>query len=450
MNVEWVFIEQLKEALFGSYWLVFFHGGRGGGKSRNIAQYLIFESIREHHRYLCIREIQNSIEDSVYFLLVKIIKEKELDCYFYITNSKITCISTGSTFVFKGMQASAGKGDGIKSLEGFDRVWGEEAHSFSEKSIEKLMPTIREKNSRFFFSFNREENNDPIWNLANMELPNKIIVKINYYENSFCDEMTIIQAEAMKKADYIRYLHVFEGMPEDSSERAIIQRKWVKAAFELYASEDISGAKIVSLDVADEGGDKNATCHRHGNAVVYLNQWSQGDTKETTHKTVRLAKLNNFYPCGKFIFDRVGVGAGVRAEIKEYKDMEVYAYNGGSEVDDPYSDYEIGIMNRDMFENLKAQDYWRVRDLLNNAYRKRQGEDVDDYMVINPDVKDDFGTSLKDKLEDELSQVAKKESSRGKVMIDKKPKSVKSPNLADCIVMAFSHAGNIKVQVAIV
>lgn len=451
MKLEWQFIEKCKEALFGNYWLVFIHGGRGGGKSWAIANYFIFESLNEKHRYLCIREIQNSIEESVYHLLKEIIAEKKIEHLFYITNNKITCSRTGSEFVFKGLQASAGRGDSIKSLEGFDRVWGEEAHAFSETSIEKLLPTIREKNSRLFFTFNRNKNNDPIWKLAQSNYPNKLILKINYYENPYCPENIIMQAKAMKARDYQRYLHVFRGEPDDNAENTIINRQWVQAAFELYKNEKISGAKIVSLDVADEGSDKNATCHRYGNAVVYLNYWSEGDTKQTTHKTISLAKQNGFYPCKRFIFDRVGVGAGVRAEIKEYAGMEIVPYNGGGAVINPKQAYEVNIRNEDMFENLKAQDYWYVRDMLYNAYRKLKGEPVEDYIVINPDIKDDFGNPLSDQLEDELCQVKKKESNRGKLLlIDKKPNGCRSPNLADAVVMAFTKYQTFKVLVSVV
>lgn len=442
MKIEWNFPKIYKEALFGDYWLVFLHGGRAAGKSWTVAQYYIFESIREKHRYLCIREIQNSIEDSVYHLLKEVIENKGLSIFYHVTNNRIICKTTGSEFVFKGLQAAAGKGDGIKSLEGFDRVWGEEAHSFSETSIEKLLPTIREKNSRLFFTFNRDKNNDPIWKLSQENLPKKIILKVNYNQNPFCPETIKIQAQTMKETNYQRYLHVFEGMPDDEIESALIKRQWVQAAFTLYNREDISGAKIVSLDVADEGGDKNSTCHRHGNAVIYLTEWEEGDTTQTTHKAMRIAKEKGFYPCKRFVFDRVGVGAGVRAEIKNYTEMEVIAYNGGSEVTKPGDNYEVNITNKDMFENLKAQDYWRIRDLLYNSYRKLNGNDVDDYIVINPKIEDEHGNSLKDKLEDELCQIKKLESKKGKVMIDKKPGGFKSPNLADAIVMSFTEQGS--------
>lgn len=443
MKIEWNFIKRFKEALFGDYWLIFLHGGRGGGKSVAVAQYFIFESIREKHRYLCVREIQNSIEDSVYHLLKTTINEKGLTDYYHITNNRIECKETGSEFVFKGLQAAAGRGDSIKSLEGFDRVWGEEAHSFSETSIEKLLPTIREKSSRLFFTFNRDKNNDPIWKLSQENFPKKIIVKINYNQNPYCPESLKIQAEAMKKTNYQRYLHVFEGMPDDNVENSIINRQWVQAAFELYSKEKISGAKIVTLDPNDEGDDYNATCHRHGNAVVYMCEWHDGDTKQTTHKTIRLAKEKNFYPCSKFIFDRVGVGAGIRAEIKEYKGMNILPYNGGSAVIDPKQEYEVNITNEDMFENLKAQDWWRIRDLLYNSYRKLNGEDIKDYIVINPKIANEHGNSLKDKLEDELCQIKKKESSRGKILIEKKPNGFKSPNLADSMCMAWTKTSNL-------
>lgn len=440
MKIEWNFIREFKDALFSDYWLVFLHGGRAGGKSWQVATYLIFESLIEKHRYLCIREIQNSIEDSVYYLLKNVINTKGLQGLFYITNNKIVCKSTLSEFIFKGLQTSAGKGDGIKSLEGFDRVWGEEAHSFSTQSIEKLMPTIRAKDSRLFFTFNRNKNNDPIWLLSQENYEKKIILKVNYNQNPYCPEVIKIQAENMKKTNYQRYMHIYEGMPDDNIENTIINRQWVQASFELYKKEKITGIKVVSLDVADGGTDSNATCHRHGNAVVYFNHWHDGDTKQTTHKCIRIAKDNNFYPCQRFIFDRVGVGAGVRAEIKEYKDMNIIAYNGGGGIVEPQEEYEANIKNCDMFENLKAQDWWRIRDLLYNSYRKLNGEKIDDYIIINPDIKDDFGNLLRDKLEDELCQVKKRESSKGKIMIDKKPTGTKSPNLADSLVMAFTRA----------
>ena len=163
-----------------------FYGGRGSGKTHAIAGYLIVSSLLNKERILCTREIQKSIKESVYEVLVQKISKLGLDKYFNITESKITNIS-GSEFIFAGLRTNV---ESIKSMEGISKCWVEEAQSISRNSLDVLIPTIRKECSELIFSFNPCNETDPVYQdfVVNTK-KDALVEKVNYTDNPFFPEV---------------------------------------------------------------------------------------------------------------------------------------------------------------------------------------------------------------------------------------------------------------------
>jgi len=162
------------------------YGGRGSGKSWSIARTLVARAYTEKLRILCTREQQNSLADSVHKLLSEQIETFELTPWFDIQKDRITS-SKGSEFIFKGVRDQSIKN--LKSLEGVDIAWVEEAETVSETSWRKLTPTIRKRGSEIWVSFNPDLETDPTYQrFVRHRPPSARVVEVNWVDNPWFDE----------------------------------------------------------------------------------------------------------------------------------------------------------------------------------------------------------------------------------------------------------------------
>jgi len=214
------------------------YGGRGGRKSWEIARALISEAIRNKVLVLCTREIQNSIGDSVLRLLSNQIELLGVSHEFEI--QKTTIIGkNGSEFIFKGLNGMTI--DSIKSFEGVDFCWVEEAHSVSEKSWSILIPTIRKINSKIYISYNPDlitDHPDLITDPVHQRFvintpPNTYLCKVNYTDNPDAPDTLIQEAEYLKRVDYDAYSHIWLGNVRAHSEAQIFAGKYTVESFEV-------------------------------------------------------------------------------------------------------------------------------------------------------------------------------------------------------------------------
>jgi phage terminase large subunit len=205
------------------------YGGRGGGKSFAIADSLILRAFSEKLRILCAREQQNSIRDSVHKLLSDRISALKLDADFQIKRESIIS-STGSEFLFKGLLRNISE---VKSTEGINICWVEEAEKVSENSWNVLIPTIRAKDSQIWISFNPEEEKSPTYQRFVVNTPPDCAIdKIVYKDNKLFPEVLWKELEYDKKVDYEKYLHVWEGEVKRYGELCIFSNKIRVEAFE--------------------------------------------------------------------------------------------------------------------------------------------------------------------------------------------------------------------------
>jgi phage terminase large subunit len=210
------------------------YGGRGSGKSHFFADRLIDDSIANPGlRTVCIREYQVSLEQSVKRLLEDKISEHKVSNQFRILNTHIETPG-GGIIIFQGMQAHTA--ESIKSLEGYHRAWVEEAQNFSARSLKLLRPTIREKDSEIWFSWNPAKVTDPVDNfLRPTPPPDAIVVKANYQDNPFFPDVLRKEMEWDRRRDPDKYQHVWLGGYEERSEARVF-KNWKELEFETPAN----------------------------------------------------------------------------------------------------------------------------------------------------------------------------------------------------------------------
>lgn len=207
-----------------------FHGGRGSSKSWSVAAALITLSSLMSLRVLCAREFQNSIADSVHRLLSDQIGRLGMTHLFEITQNTIVCKPTGSLFMFKGLRHNVNE---IKSTEGIDICWVEEAQRVSDGSWQILIPTIRKPGSQIWVTFNPEDERDPTYQRFVADAPpNTLVKQVNYSDNPFFPDVLRDEMEYMKRVDYDAYLHVWEGKPKTRSKSQIFSGKYRVEAFD--------------------------------------------------------------------------------------------------------------------------------------------------------------------------------------------------------------------------
>lgn len=201
-----------------------FYGGRGSGKSHAVAQALTFLSSNINLRILCCREIQNSIKDSSYQVLKDMTDRLGIGHEFKFTESEILHMRTGSRFIFSGLLRNE---NSIRSKEGIDICWIEEASSVSQRSWDVLTPTIRKPGSELWLTFNPLTVDDPTNVFIENPPPNAYVRKVNYWDNPFFPEVLREQMEWDKQNDFEKYLHVWEGYPLTISDAQVFKGRFV-------------------------------------------------------------------------------------------------------------------------------------------------------------------------------------------------------------------------------
>ena len=185
------------------------YGGRGGAKSWGIARALLVIGSSKPIRVLCAREFQTSIKDSVHKLLNDQIMAMGLTEFYEITDRTIRG-KNGTEFNFVGLKNNVSN---VKSYEGVDVCWVEEAQSVSKRSYDVLIPTIRKEKSEIWISFNPELETDETYRRWVFNPPdNAKVVKIGWQDNPWFPEVLRDEKDALKNRDPEAYQTVWEGM----------------------------------------------------------------------------------------------------------------------------------------------------------------------------------------------------------------------------------------------
>lgn len=435
------------------------YGGRDSSKSWDTAGFAIFLAQHCSLRVLCARQFQNKIEESVYTLLKIQIERFGLGDQFDILKNKITHKITGTEFIFYGLARNI---DEIKSLESVDILWLEEAHLTSETQWRILEPTIRKEGSQVWLVFNPRLVSDFVWKRFVIDPPGPFIVlkpgdkqpthrvetvirKINHDENPFISETSRRMIERRFEEDPEDAKHVYLGEPLTDDDRVIIKRSWVMAAIDAHKRLGITvtGERRVGYDVADDGGDTNATTTAYGILAINVQEW-KGLPDDLTGSAARVWHLARSMQ-GRIYYDDIGVGAFVGSA---FRDLNMASgarvlhqgFGAGGKVVDPDDEYgDTKVLNQDYFSNLKAQAWWRVADRFRRTFEAVEyGREVKPNELISIN----GGCENLEKLIDELTTPRRKFDLAGKVKVESKDelkaRDVDSPNLADSFIIAFN------------
>lgn len=205
-----------------------FRGGRGSGKSMNIARALVVKACERPLRILCCREVQNTIRDSVHKLISDQIEELGLSPWFTVTQATIRGVN-GSEFIFKGLRFDP---QGIKSTEGIDLCWVEEGQTVSEDSWAILIPTIRKAGSEIWVTWNPLDEDSPTYKrFVTNPPPDCISVEVNYDQNPYFPDVLRQEMEHLKATDYAAYEHVWLGKPLTMTDAVIFAGKYTVESF---------------------------------------------------------------------------------------------------------------------------------------------------------------------------------------------------------------------------
>lgn len=429
------------------------YGGRASSKSWDAAGFAVYLACNLKIRVLCARQFQNKIEESVYSLLVLQIERFGLRDQFRILDNKIIHKRTGSEFLFYGLWRHITE---IKSLEGIDICWLEEAHALTAEQWEVLEPTVRKEGSQFWIIFNPRLSTDFAWRRFVVSPPRGTLVRqINYTENPFLSRTMLDVIDAAQSEDADEFEHIYLGVPRDDDDDAVIKRSWIMAAIDAHKALGIepSGRKRIGFDVADSGNDKCATVRAHGPLALAAGQWKAGE-HELLKSATRVWDEAREHGAD-ITFDSIGVGAMTGAKINELNQASgarsspvVHAgFNAGGAVDRPdaiYARSHPPRTNKDFFANLKAQAWWSVADRLRNTFNA-----VNNGMEFPPEemIFIDGSIPYLAQLIDELCTPKRDFDNAGKVKVESKKDLAKanrvggpqpSPNLADAFVMAFA------------
>ena len=208
------------------------HGGRGSGKSHAFAELLVVTATNKPgFRAACVREVQKSLKNSVKLLVEDKIKSLGVSHLFMVLEAEIKTPG-GGTIMFQGMQNHTA--DSIKSLEGFDVAWVEEAQSLSQRSLDLLRPTIRKPGSELWFSWNPNKPTDPVDVLLRGDNPpsDSVVIEVNYDSNPYLPAELKADLEDDRRRDPDKFAHVWGGHYALNSEARIF-RNWKVEDFSL-------------------------------------------------------------------------------------------------------------------------------------------------------------------------------------------------------------------------
>ncbi len=439
-------------------------GGRGSGKSTSIARALLIQAMLGK-RIGCFREYQNSISDSVHRLLADEITNLDLPG-FSILKSEITHVS-GGEFKFKGLSRGL---DAVKSAQGFNIFWVEEAQFLSEMSINILTPTLREEGSELWFSGNPMSSADPFSQKFILPFRNDldrdkyfeddlhIAIFANYDDNPFFPDVLEQERRHDKLTlDRALYSHTWEGAFNDSVANSIIKAEWFDSCIDAHKKIPFQarGLKVAAHDPSDLGDDAKGYCVRHGSVVLQAESNDYGDVNEGCDWAIDKAIKDNV---DVFTWDADGLGLSLKRQINEaFADtkIKVQIFRGSNSPERPDDIYQepgksltidtARQTNKQTFRNLRAQRYWMLRDRVYNTYLAVEKE-----VYTAPDEMISFSTSIKDmtRLRSEICRLPRKFNANGLIQMMTKDEMkrllrIDSPNIADSVMMSlFAPAAN--------
>ena len=466
---------QLERMLLTKARSIILYGGRGGAKSITVQGHIGAFVHDTYEKVMCFREIQNSLDQSVFSGLVGEIKRLNLQGFFGVPSRKTIKFDGEDKISFWGLR---GNSENLKSLYRYAMFWVEEAANVSQESLDSLGPTLRGTNrGQFIYTFNPKGSNTPIY--KNYVAPylkqiraqggvyednHILVININYWDNPWFEDDESLKADLAKNKKEVelgimseqKFRHIWYGEPDDDVENAIISSEMFDAAIDAHCQRgckfEPSGLLIASHDPSDTG-DAKGFALRQGSVILDCQECNDGDVHYGCDWALGIARANRV---DHYTWDCDGLGLALRRQIasafkgsrttlaqfkgSEAPDRKEAIYSG----DNPYlkRNESERVTNKrtngDTFKNKRAQYYWELRRRFENTYRAvKLGEPVhpEDMISLSSKIPDLDG------LRSEICRIPLKHNSQGKIQIMGKEEMLRegipSPNRADAIMMCM-------------
>jgi len=302
------------------------HGGRGAGaKSWSAASLLVQKANWNPLRICCFREVQRSLEESSYRLMVDTIGRLNYPGW-RITREYLDS-RAGSHIIFRGL-ADMRAADQMKSLEGYDIFWLEEASAISKESLTVLLPTLRKPGSELWATLNREAEKDPIiaeyWDSDRTDIL-RIELKEGKEDNPWFPDVLQGEMEAAYRNNPDEAMHVWGGQPRAQGDSAVLSRVSVRQAMERKAAE--TDPDEMGVDVARFGNDKTEMYRRKGAKTVAHKTCAKKDTVFIADAAWDMAGMDRNVVIK---VDDTGVGGGVTDNLRRLGANVVPVLFGGT------------------------------------------------------------------------------------------------------------------------
>lgn len=300
-------------------------GGRGSAKSWSIARMLATRGIIQPTRWLCCRETQKSIKESSLRLLADQIQSLNLGYYYDVQQQAIKgqpgTSAAESEFAFAGLKEHTA--NSIKSYEGFDGAWIEEAHSVSERSATVLIPTIRKPGSELWWSYNPEQEEDYVHQLAAMDDPDTLVITINWRDNPWFPLELEKERQKLQRINSDLYQHVWEGQCR-SAAGLMFKRDWFQfydvlpSRLNLYLASDYA--------VTPDGGDytEHGVWGLASTGDLYAVDWWYGQTDPAEWIDAWIGLVGQHKPLAAFEEKGVILRAVESSITKRMREMQTF------------------------------------------------------------------------------------------------------------------------------
>lgn len=387
------------------------YGGRGAGAKSWSAASLIVQAAEEGTlRVACLREIQKSLEESVYALIQNTVERLGYTGWQF-TKESIENTKNGSHFIFRGLKDMRAANQ-IKSLESYDIFFVEEAATITHDSWTKLLPTLRKKGSELWAVFNREEEMDPVYErFVVNERQNSCILHLEPgpIDNPWWGQTTLPQEmEEDYKLDPDEAEHVWGGLPRKQGHKSILSRAKIRQAMNRVIS-DPEGQRSVGCDPADFGDDKTEIFLRKGLKITDNRTLPYSDGEDVANE---IGDMINRDPSIPVRIDTTGIGTSARDNTKRLG-MKVYPINFAQSAED-----------KDKYADIVTEMWFNLRDIIDEI-----------------DIQDD------PELMKQLSTRQYSYDTKGRYKIESKDKFKerygKSPDKADALILTFYQGGSI-------
>lgn len=390
-------------------------GGRNSAKSWDRSLHLAVRHVSEPGlRTVCLREVQNTLRDSVFQLICDTVSRLGVGSMFgpVPSESLIRCPG-GGLIIFRGMNDM--NADSIKSLEGFDIAWWEEAQTATQRSLDLLRPTIRKPGSEIWFTWNPRLRSDPVDRMLRQDpafADDRVVVQANWHDNPFRGEELERERLIDLQGDEARYRHIWEGDYEAESDMQFIGGGLARAAMAREAFAELSDELVLGVDVARFGDDRSVIKARRGRdgRTMPAITMQGADTMQVAARV--MAEIDRLRPDVVFI-DEGGVGGGVVDRCRQMGYSVIGVNFGGA------ADRHIDGVPK--CANKRAQMWATMREWL------RSGGAIENLPELEMDL-----TAPMYSFDAQNAIVLEKKS-------DMKKRGVTSPDMGDALALTFAY-----------